>query len=72
MEYQVCEEKDCNKPANLCRLFDYDKKEEIEFWYCEEHAFKNGFCICCGEFWGGIEDFDFGNGLCERCLEDVE
>ncbi len=45
--------------------------------FCCDHAFKNGYCICCGEFWGGIEDFDFGNGFCTNCksacdLEDGE
>ena len=37
--------------------------------YCARHARAAGFCIGCGQFWGGIESFDFGDSpLCEECL----
>ena len=40
--------------------------------FCCDHAFTNGYCICCGDFWGGVEDFDFGSGLCDNCKEAID
>lgn len=51
---------------------------ELDMWhhctYCTEHCHENGFCYCCGSFWGGIESFDFMNPskLCEHCLDQIE
>lgn len=34
--------------------------------YCSKH--NTGFCIWCGQFWAGVEDFDFSqNQLCSNC-----
>ncbi len=53
----------------------YSEKEQPIFagYYCYDNAWGAGFCNSCGEFWGGIESFDFpqwhGNikGMCDRC-----
>lgn len=37
-------------------------------WYCHKHAHSAGYCWSCGQFWGGIESFEFrANGLCDHC-----
>lgn len=38
---------------------------------CPDHAYEAGYCACCGDFWGGIESFDFDNPsmLCENCRD---
>lgn len=50
------------------------EKAEPDHYYCAKHAHKSGFCFGCGEFWGGVESFDFGagarSGLCENCLSN--
>lgn len=54
------------------------KADEMEpdYYYCSRHAHKEGFCYGCGQFWGGIESFDFGRGarrgLCENCISSGE
>ena len=42
--------------------------------FCQYHAYKNGFCSLCGDFWGGIESFEFDNPqrLCENCLDQLK
>lgn len=42
--------------------------------FCPEHAYDAGYCSLCGEFWGGIESFEFDNPLflCENCYEQIE
>ncbi len=38
-------------------------------YYCSQHATENGYCYGCGEFWAGVETFDFSpSGLCSNCL----
>lgn len=37
-------------------------------WVCAEHCHDAGYCRCCGNFWAGVDSFDFSrNGLCENC-----
>jgi hypothetical protein len=44
----------------------------FEYFYCWEHAHAAGFCYRCGEFWGGIESFDFNQShLCDNCEFEV-
>ncbi len=40
-------------------------------YFCIEHAPFMGHCYICGQFWGGIESFDFGPGYCEHCRGDI-
>lgn len=55
-----------------CFLPDDDRDlDDPNGWYCPEHAQEHGFCWCCGDFWGGVESFDFGSGLCEHCRDEV-
>ena len=73
----LCEEQGCQKEAIECQLlyYDYDSKESevVTYWYCGEHAHKNGFCPGCGEFWGGNERFNFSRiGLCENCESELD
>lgn len=74
MKKYKCEEKNCNnKDVLKCFLYDYEEKKEFIWYYCTEHASKNGFCCCCGEFWAGIESFDFIHpGLCDNCYDLFE
>ncbi len=34
---------------------------------CFHHAFKSGYCFCCGEFYGDDNNFMSGNSLCDNC-----
>jgi hypothetical protein len=44
--------------------------------YCYQHAKEHGFCFGCGEFWGGVESFEFGElwgnfpNLCDNCSDE--
>ena len=67
-----CEEKDCNNRGEPCRLYDDEHDKDLIFWYCSEHAQRNGFCFGCGEFCGGSESFDFGPGWCSNCASEFE
>lgn len=67
----------CFSPDNPIYAWEGNEDEEPpdfppDHYYCGDHAQKAGFCWGCGEFWGGIESFDFGmgarSGLCENCL----
>jgi hypothetical protein len=75
----MCEEYGCLLDGLVeCHLLTFDKgfvhAEEINFNYCQYHAYLNGFCSCCGDFWGGIESFEFENPshLCENCLDQIK
>lgn len=71
-----CQEPDCNEPGVACflPLCDEDETEEPDYYYCSSHAAKNGFCFGCGNFWGGVEAFDFSpiKGLCPNCRSELE
>lgn len=66
-EHEGCEITDTTE----CQSQDYEDGAIIISHYCTEHAYEHGFCYCCGEFWGGIEGFDFNNPthLCEHCYD---
>lgn len=51
-------------------IAEMDKVEHL----CQDHAYEAGYCTLCGEFWGGVESFDFNNPqqLCENCLEQLK
>ena len=61
----------CTKQGMPCWLDD-DPEDDPNCYACGEHAQPMGFCACCGSFWGGIESFDFGNGLCENCNAEFD
>ncbi len=66
-----CEQACCEEPGISCLLND---DEETEFHFCAAHCYQNGFCFGCGNFWGGVEDFEFNNPahLCSNCRTDPD
>jgi hypothetical protein len=59
-----CQHKGCEHEGQECRLPDDAEPTE---WYCADHAQEAGYCYMCGGFFAGIENFEFGKGLCEEC-----
>ena len=55
------------------RIYDDTNIRVVEH-LCSNHAYEAGYCTLCGDFWGGIESFDFNNPshLCENCKEQIE
>jgi hypothetical protein len=64
-----CEEPGCLNEAMPCYLSGDPEPSE---WWCSEHAFEHGFCRGCGQFWAGIESFDFGPGYCPNCRDEIQ
>jgi hypothetical protein len=49
----------------------YYREEKPDEVLCGEHASEAGYCRSCGDFWGGIESFEFHHpGLCDHCATD--
>lgn len=60
----------CDNPGAPCFL---PGRQEPEGYYCTNHAQQEGFCWGCGQFWGGVESFEFSDtGLCEECEQEQE
>lgn len=52
---------------------DYTDGKEYKERFCGEHAHEHGYCRGCGEFWAGVENFDFNrSGLCPHCQDQVD
>lgn len=65
-----CEKDGCAKEGKPCYLPDWGDEPsdgKPDFYYCYEHIHSQGFCKMCGQFWAGVESFDFGNGYCDNC-----
>lgn len=70
-----CQQDGCREigiPCYLPDLYEDDDAErptgdEPSAYYCGAHAQRNGFCYRCGQFWEGVESFDFGPGYCDNC-----
>jgi len=69
-EIMPCEHDGCVRVGNPCytNACDIDGEGPNGYW-CPEHSQEAGFCYLCGLFWGGIESFEFGNGLCDNCRD---
>lgn len=65
---RMCNEAGCPRSGGLVPC--YLSGDRYDGHYCSEHAHANGFCHGCGNFWAGVESFDFGNGYCENCRYD--
>lgn len=77
----ICEAKDCKEKADVrCHIVDYETEpaKDFYYWYCHKHAKEYGYCYLCGEFFAGIEEFDFPKiyghipGLCPVCSDMVK
>jgi len=66
----LCEEPGCDEQAIECYL--NDDADTVEH-FCPIHCYKNGYCYGCGNFFCGMEDFDFNNPshLCFNCRTEV-
>lgn len=55
-------------------LSEEDAKKTIFEYCCYDHAVISGFCMGCGYFCSGIEDFDLSKvkGMCGQCVEELE
>lgn len=58
----------------MTSVYEQTDSPEPDYWYCPKHAHENGFCVSCGQFWAGVESFDFNNpaGLCDNCRDQWE
>lgn len=73
----ICMEDGCWKLDTVaCFLPDYDspiileENDKPSYYYCHEHC--NGFCRRCGQFWSGIESFDFQHpSYCDNCYDQI-
>lgn len=70
-----CQHKGCIKTNVIpCYLPSYQGPVDYlhaDTWLCPEHCQEEGFCCGCGQFWAGIESFDWSaTGLCDNCKEE--
>lgn len=68
-----CEHEGCRSSGRLCILEGHvnGEPDNVEEYFCGEHAGENGYCPACGFFCGGISSFDF-NGICDICRDQIE
>jgi hypothetical protein len=62
-----CDHEGCYEEGEECFLPEGNAFGEPDCYYCPAHVFEHGFCAGCGQFWSGVESFDFGNGFCDNC-----
>ena len=72
----ICQQEGCwRREATPCHLPEENMQPgqgKPDYYYCWEHAHRQGFCHICGEFWGGIESFDLrSSGLCDHCEDQI-
>lgn len=63
----------CHRQGAPCWLPD-DLDQPSEY-LCAEHAYQAGYCKGCGQFWGGVESFEFRTeyrGFCDNCAHQME
>jgi hypothetical protein len=67
-EYKLPDGSQCGAPADQWDIWGYGEPAP-RFYYCREHAARFGFCLSCGAFVGGTEDFlrTGQEGLCFDC-----
>lgn len=62
----------CQHWGHPCWLPDAIYQEPSEY-YCDAHMRDQGYCPGCGNFWAGIESFDFSrSGYCENCAAEFD
>lgn len=72
----ICMEDGCWKRDTVsCFLPDYESQSvdgKPDYYYCSKHAGRF-FCRICGQFWAGIESFDFLHpGYCDNCDDQIQ
>lgn len=66
-----CDEPGCETGDPVIACWLPDDTDEPSDHLCLKHASEHGYCWGCGQFWAGIESFDFNpRELCDNC--DVE
>jgi len=69
-QFQRCTHEGCWKQGFPCFMEMYT--ETPDEYACSDHAQQMGYCVGCGQFWGGVDSFDFGTGLCPQCRDQIE
>jgi hypothetical protein len=66
-----CSYPGCWKRGSECYLpdnYDWDRPSE---YMCDDHK-GLFYCLSCGQFWAGIESFDFIHpGYCDNCWDEI-
>lgn len=66
-----CSHDGCWRRGTECFLPDNENGKPDDY-ACVDHAHIMGYCRMCGQFWGGIESFDFRpSGLCDHCHDQM-
>ncbi|MBD2499843.1 hypothetical protein [Anabaena azotica] len=72
-----CQHPDC-KSTNVTECFyPTESGREEKAYYCTDHTPLHGFCRLCGQFWTGVEYFEFAilhdgmGGVCENCEAEL-
>jgi hypothetical protein len=74
----ICDREGCTEPGVECWLpslgvVEDGQDDEPDEYLCVKHASESGYCWSCGNFWGGIESFEFHpRNLCENCASEEE
>lgn len=74
MSHHLCQHDGCDDVGYACYLDEdllSDPAKATEF-LCPRHAVESGYCYGCGRFFAGIEEFDFGSGLCSDCKVEFD
>ncbi len=72
MSTQTCDHEGCTEEGIACFLLGSHEPDEF---LCFDHAREEGYCPGCGQFWAGVESFDFrlnGTSFCENCFAEVD
>lgn len=68
-----CQWPGCFKAHTIDCYFPDNNGDTPDELLCAHHAPKAGFCWGCGNFWAGVESFDFNtNNLCDNCKDDPD
>jgi len=68
----LCEDPLCLRDGQPYYLPNLEGEELPPLYFCGVHAHQEGFCWMCGGFFGGIESFEFGGGICDDCRYEQE
>lgn len=70
---KTCEHEACKSTEVIeCVLMGGVGEEDETCYYCAKHCQDEGFCWYCGQFWAGVEAFDFSpTGTCPNCRDEL-